>query len=153
MKDERRRSRVEQLGIVDAEHHLTIPGARAQLLPAASQQRDDVIGANLVRNQIGDGRERYGRRAARALDPTDERPVALGRRLRLADQARLADAGAGDDHHPVTSRARHGPTRSPQARAHGQSSGHAPVSATTPGSSPGIRRPTELYALRRSESP
>ena len=101
MKDEGRRSRVEQLGIVDAEYHLTVAGTHAQLLPAASQARDDVIGANLVGNQIGHGRERYGRRAPRGLDPSDERPVAFGHRLRLAGQARLADAGVGDDHHPV----------------------------------------------------
>ena len=122
MKDERGRGGIEQLRIVDAEHHRTTPGARAEFLATASQQRHDVVGANLVRNQIGDGRQRNRRRAARALDPADERPVALGGRLRLADQARLAHAGVRRPQ-PL-----HGIPRSARADAIASSSRSRPTS-------------------------
>ena len=48
MEDERGRNGIEQLCIVDADHHRTARGARAELLPAASHQRNDVVGADLV---------------------------------------------------------------------------------------------------------
>ncbi len=104
VKDEGRRRRVEQLRIVDTEHHRTTASPGAQLLAAASEQRDDVIGANLVGYEISDGPERYGRRAAGGLDPAHERAVALGGGLSLASQARLTHAGAGNDNYPMTTR-------------------------------------------------
>ena len=51
--------------------------------------------------QAGERAERDRRRAARRLHPVDERAVARGRRVRLARQPRLADAGAGAHDDPV----------------------------------------------------
>ena len=92
MKDERGRDGIEQLRIVDAEDHRPARGARAQILAAASEQRHDVVGADLVGHEIGDRRQGNRGRAARGLDPVDERAVTFGRGLRLAGQARLANA-------------------------------------------------------------
>ena len=97
MKDEGRGGWIEQLRVVDAKHDRTLAGAPVELLAAASHQRDEIIGANLVGNQVGDRRERYGRRTARGLDPADEGAVAFRGGLCLPNQARLANAGARDD--------------------------------------------------------
>ncbi len=149
MQDERGRNRVEQLRIVDADHHRTAPGARAQLLTAASHQRDDVVGADLVGHQIGDGREGHRRRAARRLHPVDERAVALRRGLRLPGQARLPHPGVGDEDHTMAPRARSrrrdrlefaiAADERPRARQRGRSAPGPQAYATT-----------KLYALDKS---
>jgi hypothetical protein len=105
MQDERGRDRVEQLGIINDDHHLTAPGASAQFLAAASHQRDDVVGANRVGHQIGDSRERNRCRAARRLHPVDERALALRRGLCLPGQTRLPHPGIGDHDDAVAPRA------------------------------------------------
>ena len=105
MQHERGRDRVEQLRIVDADHGLTASSARAELLAAASHQRDDVVGANLVGHQIGHGREWNRSPASRRLHPVDERALALRRVLCFPGQTRLADPGVSDKNHPMAPRA------------------------------------------------
>ena len=105
MQDERGRNRVEQLRIVDADHDLTASSAGAELLAAASHQRDDVVGANLVGHEIGHGRERNRSPASRRLHPVDERALALRRVLCLPGQTRLPDPGVSDKDHTMAPRA------------------------------------------------
>ena len=61
MKDEGRRRRIEQLRIVDAEHSRTIPGPRAQLLAAASQQRVRALSQIRGEDYVIGRYERVGR--------------------------------------------------------------------------------------------
>ena len=99
MQHERGRDRVEQLGVVDAQHDAPVAGPLAERVPAAAQELERVVGAHVIRDQVGERAERNRRRAAGRLHPDRGQTLGRGGGAGLAGEPRLAEAGgcAHDD--------------------------------------------------------
>ena len=148
MKNERRRDRVEQLRIVDAEDHRAAPGARTQLLAAASRSAPR--------------RHRSGpRRAPDRLRPRGERPPRCAspepsRRTRRRAQRHPAPHAPDATSRPRRSAITTTPWQPGSARADAiasssrsrPTSGHAPVSADACPGSPGIATTKSTPSVR-----
>jgi hypothetical protein len=74
VQHQRRRGRIEQLGVVHAEHHRATAGPLEQRRRARAHQRQRFACGGVGRQQAGEGPERDRSRAARRQDPLDEHP-------------------------------------------------------------------------------
>ena len=99
MQHQRRRYRIQQLRIINANNHHPPVRAPSKRLRAPPHQLKRLVRAHLVRDQAGKRPERNRCRTGRRLRPMNHRPLALRRRERLARQPRLTDTGHGADHH------------------------------------------------------
>ena len=93
-------------------------GPLAERVPAAAQELERVVGAHVVRDQVGERAERDRRRAAGRLHPDRGQALGRGGGAGLARQPRLAHAGgcAHDDARAAVVPARAGDRSSSASR-------------------------------------
>jgi hypothetical protein len=89
---------IEQVSVVDADLDPPSGGALVQRVRAAAHELERVVGPHVAGEEAGQRAERDGRRAARRVDPLDQR-AALARLVdQLPGEPRLADTGGTHQH-------------------------------------------------------
>ena len=90
---------VEQLGVVDAQDEPVAARELAERFDAAAHELEAVVGTDVGGHEARERAERDGRGAAGRLHPRRLRAIRGRGGQGLACEARLAHAGAGEDHH------------------------------------------------------